>query len=210
MTSRHQKITLLGICGGSASGKSLLSQKIQEELGEKLAVVSQDNYYKDLSHWPQERREAFNFDHPDAFDNDLFVSDLDRLKLGQEIRVPGYDYASCCRLPHQPPLTPGRVVIIEGLFILSVESIRNRLDHTCFVQASESTRVDRRFKRDTQERGKSQQLVTDTLQNFVLPMHNQFIEPSKAETDRVVENETNDSEHLKKAAKAIIQALNLA
>ena len=179
---------LVGVAGGSASGKTTFVKRLARSLAPtSVAIVAHDAYYHDLSHLPLAERRAVNVDHPDSLETDLFVEELERLVRGESIRPPDYDFASQTRRPGGVLVSPAEVVVVEGLFVLSDTRIRERLDFKVFVATTETQRLDRRVERDSRERGKSAGVVRGEHDSRVEPMHRAHVEPSRSWADFVVE-----------------------
>lgn len=178
---------IIGIAGGSGSGKSTVVRKILEQLPtDCVAVISQDAYYRDNGHLSAEERAKINFDHPGAIEFRLLVEHLDMLRQGQTIPMPIYSYLTCARAKETIPVTPREVVIVEGILILCYARMRERLDIKVFVDADGDDRLMRIIRRDIEERGRSFIDVLNHYERFVKPMHLQFIEPSKRYADIIV------------------------
>lgn len=178
---------IVGIAGGTGSGKTTVVKKIIEKLPEnKVAVITQDSYYKDNSHLPIEQRQEINFDHPDSVEFSLLINHLEKLKNGKIIDMPVYSYLTCTRADETVKLRPKHVVIVEGIMILTHEKLREMLDIRVFVDADADDRLARVMKRDIVERGRSVDKVLERYEKTVKPMHLQFIEPSKRFADIIV------------------------
>jgi uridine kinase len=178
---------LIGIAGGTGAGKTLVAQSISEDIGsEKVLILEQDSYYKDLRNIPLGERESRNFDHPEAFDRDLLKSHLEALLAGGEAEVPIYDMRTHTRNP-QPVKVKGRpIIILDGILILEDPAIRQLMDIKLFVDADPDIRFIRRLKRDLTERGRTLDQVIRQYEASVRPMHLQFVEPSKRYADLVI------------------------
>ena len=178
---------IIGIAGGTGSGKTTVVRKIIAELppGE-VAVISQDSYYKDSSHIPPELRQNINFDEPAAFDWPLLVEHLEALKRGEAIEMPTYSYLTCTRQPETVRVEPRDVVIVEGILALCDEQLRSMLDVKVFVDADADDRLIRLIARDCVDRGRTPQQVLDRYARVLKPMHRMHIEPSKAYADLIV------------------------
>jgi uridine kinase len=171
---------IIGIAGGSGSGKSTVVKKIVKHLPEKsVSVIAQDSYYKDSGHLSIEQRAQINFDHPSAIEFDLLVKHLDELKKGKIIQMPLYSYITCTRSAETVPVVPTEVVILEGILIMYNDELRKRMDIKIFVDADPDDRLMRIIKRDIKERGRNYEEVLQHYEKYVKPMHLQFIEPSK-------------------------------
>ncbi|MGV3244100.1 uridine kinase [Staphylococcus sp. 11261D007BR] len=179
--------TIIGIAGGSGSGKTSVTNEIMKQLqGHSVALIEQDYYYKDQSHLTFEQRLQTNYDHPFAFDNDLLIQNLKDLQTGQTVNVPTYDYTRHTRSDKTIAFEPKDVIIVEGIFALENEELRNMMDVKIFVDTDADLRILRRLMRDTKERGRTMESVIDQYLNVVRPMHNQFIEPTKKFADIII------------------------
>lgn len=178
---------IIGIAGGTGSGKTTVVRKIIESLPEgSVTVVSQDSYYKDSSHMPYEERRAQNFDEPKAFDWQLLFEHLNMLREGKCVDEPVYDYSTCSRLKETNRKEPRKVIILEGIMALVDPSIRAILDMKVFVDADSDERLIRVLRRDVVERGRTVEDLVDRYQRIIKPMHNLHIEPTKAYADIIV------------------------
>ncbi|MDK3754983.1 uridine kinase [Staphylococcus pseudintermedius] len=179
--------TIIGIAGGSGSGKTSVTNKIMNNLeGHSVALIEQDYYYKDQSHLTFEQRLKTNYDHPFAFDNDLLIQNLKSLQSGQSVEVPTYDYTNHTRSDKTIAFQPKDVIIVEGIFALENEELRNMMDVKIYVDTDADLRIMRRLVRDTKERGRTMESVIDQYLTVVRPMHNQFIEPTKKFADIII------------------------
>ena len=171
---------IIGIAGGTGSGKTTVVRKIMERLPEgEVCFISQDNYYKDSSHIPLEERQKINFDEPAAFDWNLLIDHLKQLKSGQAIEVPTYSYLTCTRQKETIHMEPHDVVLIEGILVLSDPRIRKMMDIKVFVDADGDDRLIRVISRDCVERGRTPEMVIERYQRVLKPMHQLHIEPTK-------------------------------
>jgi len=178
---------IVGIAGGTGSGKTTVVNKIIGKLPEgEVVVVPQDSYYKDNSHLPMEQRQEINFDHPGSIEFPLLINHLKRLKNGEIINMPIYSYLTCTRADETVKLQPKHVVIVEGIMILTDKKLREMIDIRVFVDADADDRLVRVVKRDIIERGRSVDKVLERYEKTVKPMHLQFIEPSKRFADIIV------------------------
>jgi uridine kinase len=178
---------VIGIAGGSGSGKSTVLRSIVEAFGpERIAVLDHDAYYKDLAHLPERVRADFNFDHPDALETDLMARHLDALLGGQSVEKPRYDFVSHSRLDQTDRVRPRPVVIVEGILVLAEPQLVERMDIKLFVDAADDLRLIRRLRRDVEERGRSATSVIDQYERTVRPMHLEFVEPSKRLADVIL------------------------
>ena len=184
---------VVGIAGGTASGKTTVARRIRESLeGAKVAFLDQDSYYRDLSDMTLDERREVNFDHPDAFDTDLLVSHIEQLKAGARIEKPVYNFAQFNREPRTVPVEPGELVLVEGILVLHIEPVRNLLDVKIFVDAEDDVRIIRRLVRDIKERGRDFDNVVGQYFRHVRPMHLGFVEPSKRHADIIVPHGGNN------------------
>jgi len=177
---------ILGIAGGSGSGKTLVARSIGEAVGKQVAVIGQDSYYVDRSDLPFEERARINYDHPDAFDTPLLVDHILKLRAGQRIDMPIYNYALHVRQPETIRIEPAPIIIVEGILVLAMSAIRELLDVKLFVDTDADVRFIRRLNRDVRERGRSLESVVDQYLNVVRLMHLEFVEPSKRYADIIV------------------------
>ena len=178
---------IVGIAGGTGSGKTTVVRKIIERLPkDEVAVLSQDSYYKDNSHLPLEERRKLNFDHPNAIEFDLLVSHLQMLKEGKAIHQPIYSYITSTRSSETILVKPRDVIIVEGILVLTNKELRDMFDIKVFVYADADDRLIRVIRRDIRERGRDVEQVLKRYIATVKPMHEQFIEPSKKYADIIV------------------------
>lgn len=178
---------VIGIAGGSGSGKTTVVNKIIQGLPtSSVSIISQDAYYWDNGHLLPQEKKMINFDHPDSIEWELLIHDLDRLIAGSPIEMPVYSYVSCARSKETIAIMPKRVIIVEGILILTNELLRNRFNVKVFVDADADDRLMRIIQRDILERGRSVDTVLTHYESFVKPMHLQFIEPSKRYADLII------------------------
>jgi uridine kinase len=178
---------IIGVAGGSASGKTTVSRAILQRVGaERIAYLPHDLYYHDLSHLPLEQRARFNFDHPEALDNTLLVEHLDALSAGRAIQAPTYDFATYARQSATQTILPRPVILLEGILIFAEPVLRKRMHIKLFVDADPDLRFIRRLTRDVQERGRSLDSVIAQYLTTVRPMHLEFVEPSKRYADLII------------------------
>lgn len=178
---------IIGIAGGSGSGKTTVVNKIINNLPkESVSVISQDSYYQDNGHLSQEEKENINFDHPSSIEFELLIKHLDMLKKGETIPMPIYSYITCAREKETISVQPTKVVIVEGILIFTNFELRKRIDVKTYVDADDDDRLMRIIWRDIEERGRSFRQVLNHYQDFVKPMHLQFIEPTKRFADIIV------------------------
>jgi uridine kinase len=178
---------LIGIAGGSGSGKTLVARTIVRELGSnRVVIIDQDSYYKDLDDIPFRDREARNFDHPDAFDNELLKVHIRELLAGRDIEQPIYDYAEHRRSLETRHIGEHVVVVLEGILIFVDPELRALMDIKLFIDADPDVRFIRRLRRDLVERGRSVDSIIRQYEESVRPMHMQFVEPSKRYADLII------------------------
>lgn len=188
---------IIGIAGGTGSGKTTLSKRLQATLGIKVALIEQDCYYKDLAHLPLSEREKTNFDHPNSIDFDRLYEDVSNLKQGKTINKPIYSFKTHCREDGSVALSGGDVVIVEGILILSDERLRNLFDLKIYVEAQDDVRILRRIERDINERGRDIKSVIEQYLTTVKPMHKLFVEPSIDYADVIIPGESDTSSVVK-------------
>lgn len=176
----NNKVTIIGIAGGTGSGKTTVVKKIVEALPpHHVAVVPLDSYYNDTTEMTEEERRAINFDHPDAFDWKLLIKQINELREGHAIEQPTYSYLICNRLPETIHVEPKPVIIVEGIMTLINKKLRDMMDIRIFVDCDSDERLIRNIERDTVESGRDVQTVLDRYRKVLKPMHDQFIEPTK-------------------------------
>ena len=182
-----EKVTIIGIAGGTGSGKTTVVKKIVEALPPHyVAVVPLDSYYNDTSHLTEEERHAINFDHPDAFDWKLLYKQINELRQGRAIEQPTYSYLLCNRLPDTIYVEPKPVIIIEGIMTLLNRKLQDLMDLKIFVDTDPDERLIRNIQRDTIDRGRTVSMVVDRYLKVLKPMHEQFIEPTKRYADLII------------------------
>jgi len=178
---------VIGVAGGSGSGKTTVQRRILERFGpRRIALLDHDAYYVDLGDRTLEERGRFNFDHPDALETGLMVEHLDRLLAGDVVEKPTYDFSTHRRLEATVRVDPRPVVIVEGILVLAEAALRERMDIKLFVDAPDDLRLMRRIERDLHERGRSLDSVLDQYRATVRPMHQEFVEPSKRHADVII------------------------
>jgi uridine kinase len=178
---------IIGIAGGTGSGKSTVAKEILSQLPEgEIAFLPQDSYYKDSSHLPMDKRLEINFDHPDAIEFDLLIAHIKELKKGNTIQQPIYSYITCSRADESIPIKPAKIVVVEGILIFTDKELRKLLDLKVFVDADADDRLIRVINRDIVERGRSVNSVIERYQKVLKPMHLQFIEPTKRYADLII------------------------
>jgi uridine kinase len=187
MKTGGKRPIVIGVAGGTASGKTTVSEAILERVGrERIAYIQQDSYYRDLSHLPLEERARLNFDHPDALENELLASHLQQLMAGQGVDVPGYDFATYIRTGAARRVEPRRVILVEGILIFVDKALRELMDVKIYVDTDADLRFIRRLQRDIDERGRSVESVIRQYLDTVRPMHLEFVEPSKRYADVII------------------------
>jgi len=180
---------ILGIAGGTGCGKTTVVNQIVEQLPkDEVGVISQDSYYNDLSHMSREERTKINFDHPNSIDFNLLIEHIDQLREGKTVDTPIYSFVEETRMKETIPTPPRKVMIVEGILVLSNPKLRDMFDIKIFVHADSDERLIRRLQRDTKERGHDLDKELTRYQTAVKPMHLQFIEPSKEFADIIIPN----------------------
>jgi uridine kinase len=180
---------VIGVAGGSGSGKTTVMEAILERVGrERIALLPHDSYYHDLSHLPIDQRARVNFDHPDSFDNPLYLSHLDALVQGEVVAMPTYDFTTYVRLSETVVVPPQPVILIEGILIFADAALRSRMSIKLYVDAESDLRIIRRIQRDTASRGRTVESVIEQYLRSVRPMHLEFVEPSKRYADIIIPN----------------------
>lgn len=178
---------VIGVAGGSGSGKTTVVRRIMDALGDSdVTVVEHDRYYRDHPELRLEERAALNYDHPNALDTDLMVEHVRALREGLTVHLPVYDFALHARKAETTPVRPGAALIIEGILIFTDKALRSLMDVKVFVDTDADTRFIRRLQRDVAERGRTTSSVIDQYLNTVKPMHLEFVEPSKRYADLII------------------------
>ncbi|MEN6387856.1 MAG: uridine kinase [Candidatus Cryosericum sp.] len=177
---------LVGIAGGSGSGKTTVAEKIMHETAQPVVFLKQDSYYKNFDGLSIEEKRAINYDHPSAYDNDLLIQHLQCLALGEAVDVPVYNYARYERETWTEHVNPQPVIILEGILVLENADLRSLMDIKLYVDTDADERFIRRLLRDTRERGRSVESVVKQYMEVVRPMHLQFVEPSKRYADLII------------------------
>ena len=184
------KPLIIGIAGGTGSGKTTVARKIAESLAAvpnaSIAFLDMDGYYRNFAHLPMDERRQINWDHPEAFDLDLFVSHLEQLSRGESIEKPVYDFATHLRSSRTERITPADVIVVEGILLFVDERVRALCDVKVFVDADPDIRLVRRIQRDMSERGRPLEDILDQYLTTVRPMHQQFVEPEKRYADIIL------------------------
>lgn len=179
-------IKVIGVAGGTASGKTTIVNIIREHFGDNLAVLSHDSYYKAHDDLSYEERSRLNYDHPSSFETEMLVAHVKALKRGQSVEVPVYDYSVHNRSLTTTLVEPKKVVIVEGILILENKALRDEMDLKIFVDADADERLMRRIKRDMSERARTVESILTQYQATVKPMHEAYIEPSKKYADIII------------------------
>ena len=182
----EEKRIIIGIAGGTGSGKSTVAKKIGEKFGEDVTILCHDFYYKCNDNLKIEERQKINYDHPNAFDTDMLISDLKKLKNGQEIQRPIYSFVAHNREKGTVKVKPKKVIIVEGILIFENQELIDLMDIKIFVDTDADIRIIRRIVRDVEDRGRSLESVITQYKNTVKPMHEQFVEPSKKKADVII------------------------
>ncbi len=177
---------IIGIAGGTGSGKTTLTNKLKEEFGPDVSVLNHDSYYKAHDDMPYEERCKLNYDHPDSFDTELMLRHLRELRAGRAVHSPVYDYTVHNRSDRTVEITPARVVLVEGILIFADPALRSLMDVKIFVDTDADVRILRRLVRDVKERGRNLDSVVAQYLDTVKPMHEAFVEPSKKYADIIV------------------------
>lgn len=201
---------IIGIAGGSGSGKTTVARKIVEDLPEQsVTIIPQDAYYRDNSHLPIEERKKINFDHPSSIEFELLVNHLQALMKGQTIEMPTYSYLTCIRQEETVTIRPSEVIIVEGILILTNKALRDHMGIKVFVDAAADNRLIRVLMRDKLERGRNFEEVIAHYKSFVQPMHEQFIEPSKKHADIIVPQGGKNKIAIDILRSSICQSINI-
>lgn len=198
---------IVGIAGGTGSGKTTLAEKIFELFPNEAVLISQDSYYKDLSHLSIQERAHLNYDHPDSLDFKLLKEHLDILKTGQEIAIPVYSFRTHSREAHTQTIKPASIIIVEGILLFAVPEIRKLFDIKIFLDTDDDIRLLRRMERDMKERGRDFASVRDQYLKTVKPMHDTFVEPSKRFADVIIPSERRNETALKMIASKLKEEL---
>lgn len=177
---------IIGIAGGTGSGKTTLTRRLKERFGGHVSVLYHDNYYKQHDDMPFEERCKLNYDHPDAFDTDRMIQDIQALRRGETVHCPTYDYTVHNRSAETVEVHPTKVILIEGILIFENKELRDLMDIKIFVDTDADVRILQRILRDVKERGRSLDSVVEQYLTTVKPMHEQFVEPSKRCADIIV------------------------
>ena len=185
------KTIIIGIAGGTGSGKSTFTRKLKKEFKDDVAVLYHDNYYRDQSDIPLEERRKTNYDHPDAMETELLVRQLQELKEGKTIQCPTYDYTLHTRSSEVVTVEPKKVILLEGILVLADERLRDLMDIKVYVEADADERILRRIIRDVKERGRDMEGVVEQYLTTVQPMHYLYVEPTRSTADIVINSGMN-------------------
>lgn len=177
---------VIGIAGGTGSGKTTITRKLVEHFGDNVSVIKHDNYYKAHHDMSYEERAKLNYDHPDSLDTDMMIEDVIALKNGKTVHCPVYDFSIHDRTEETEELKPSKVLIIEGILIYENKRLCNEMDIKIYVDTDADVRILRRIMRDVKKRGRSLDSVVDQYLTTVKPMHEQFVEPSKRNADIII------------------------
>ena len=180
------KVMVIGIAGGTGSGKTTITRKLMQRFGNEVSVIYHDNYYKAHHNMPYEERAKLNYDQPDAFDTDQLIEAVRALKKGRSVICPVYDYSIHDRSEKTVTVKPARVVIVEGILIFENKELCSLMDIKVFVDADADVRILRRIVRDVRDRGRSLESVVNQYLGTVKPMHEKYVEPSKRNADIIV------------------------
>ena len=186
------KTTIIGIAGGTGSGKSTFTNRLKDYFGDRVTVIYHDDYYKAHDEIPFEERQYINYDHPDSLETDLLVAHLEALREGRSIECPVYDFTRHTRSHRTKIIEPSRVIIVEGILIFQDERLRNLFDIKIFVEADADERILRRVLRDMNERGRDLENIINQYLTTVKPMHYLYVEPTKTLADIVINSGLND------------------
>ena len=180
------KVLVIGIAGGTGSGKTTITRKIMEKFGDDVSVIRHDNYYKAHHDMTYEERSKLNYDHPDSLDTWMLADDIKALKEGKEVRCPVYDFTIHDRSIDTELIKPSKVLIVEGILIFADKRLRDEMDIKIYVDTDADVRILRRILRDVKKRGRSLDSVVEQYLDTVKPMHEQFVEPSKKNADIII------------------------
>ncbi len=183
---------MIGIAGGSGSGKSTFTNRLKDAFGDRVTVIYHDNYYKSNDGIPFEVRQKENYDHPEAFETDLLIRHLKALRRGESIACPVYDYAEHNRTAESITLQPSQIIIVEGILVLENPELRSLFDIKIYVEADADERIIRRIIRDVKERGRHVEDISEQYLTTVKPMHYLYVEPTRQQADIVINSGMND------------------
>lgn len=186
------KTTIIGIAGGTGSGKSTFNNRLKQYFGDNITVIYHDNYYRQHDDLSFAERQTINYDHPESLETDLLIEHLQKLRQGQSFECPVYDFSQHNRSKETITIKPSRVIVVEGILILQDERLRNIFDIKIFVEADADERILRRILRDMKERGRDLENIIDQYLTTVKPMHYLYVEPSKTSADIVINSGLNN------------------
>lgn len=186
------KTTIIGIAGGTGSGKSTFNNRLKQYFGDNITVMYHDNYYRQHDDLSFAERQTINYDHPESLETDLLIEHLQKLRQGQSVECPVYDFSQHNRSKETITIKPSRVIVVEGILILQDERLRNMFDIKIFVEADADERILRRILRDMKERGRDLENIIDQYLTTVKPMHYLYVEPSKTSADIVINSGLNN------------------
>ena len=190
----QKKKILVGVGGGTGSGKTTVSRAIRDKIGkDNITYIPHDKYYKDSSHLSESEKEKVNFDHPNSLDTELLISDLYKLYNGNIINIPIYDFKTHSRTSETEQIIPRNIILVEGILIYNNVELRNMINTKIYVDTEADERFIRRLKRDYSERGRTIDSIVEQYQTTVKPMHQQFVEPTKAYADIIIPSGYNKS-----------------
>lgn len=187
MEKNTDKPLIIGVGGGSGSGKTTVVKKILEGIGkDNILLIQHDSYYRDLGHLPLEERMKQNFDHPSSLETELMIRHVEALKSGYQVEIPVYDFAAHTRAEETIKVAPARIILLDGILIFTEPALREQMDIKLFVDTDDDVRLLRRIRRDIMERGRDLEGVMNQYEKFVRPMHLEFVEPSKRYADIII------------------------
>lgn len=199
---------IVGVAGGTGSGKTTVSNAILDRVGEeRIAYIQHDNYYRDADHLPLEERTTMNYDHPDSLETELLIEHLDELRSGNAIEMPTYSFTRHTRRDETERVTPQPVILVEGILIFAEAGLRDLFDVKIYVDTEADIRFIRRLRRDTNERGRSVENVIDQYLSTVRPMHKEFVEPSKRFADVIIPRGGHNTVALDLVASRVLSLL---
>ena len=201
---------IIGIAGGTGSGKSTFTNRLKDAFGDEVAVVYHDNYYRRQDDVPFEERKKVNYDHPDSLETELLVEHLHKLKNGETVECPVYDYSLHNRSSEVVRIEPKRIILVEGILLLADTRVRDLLDIKIFVEADADERILRRVVRDVKERGRDIDNIVQQYLTTVKPMHYLYVEPTKAMADIIINSGMNDVafDIVKSKIQVLLQKMN--
>lgn len=183
---------VIGVAGGTGSGKSTFTNRLKEEFADSITVIYHDNYYRSRDGISMEDRKKINYDHPDSLETDLLIQHLKQLKAGKSVECPAYDYSVHNRSDVKIKINPSKIIIVEGILVLQNDELRDLCDIKIYVDADADERILRRAIRDVKERGRDLEGIMEQYLTTVKPMHYQYVEPTKAQADMVINSGMNE------------------